>query len=71
MLFIVLLNFPNILRPFGENSSRIEGKIGFRCKNIRNWGVTWHQNVNFSEKMGLWVTEHNFLKKCVGPWERL
>ena len=65
-----LSKMSNNFRPFSENSSRLEGKIGFCCENFQKLGVIWRQNVNFSEKWGLWLTAHNF-EKNMGLWVRL
>ncbi len=55
--------FPNILRPFGESSSRFEGKIGFLAKNFKNWASFGVKISIFLKKWRLWVTEYNFLTK--------
>ena len=66
-----LSKFSKIFRPFGENSSRFEGKIGFRCEKFQKLGVIWRQNVNFSEKMGALGDSTQFCEKIWGLWVRL
>ncbi len=58
-----LSKFSKILRPFGEKSSRFEGKIGFRREKFQKLDVIWRQMSLFLKKWVLWVTAHNFVKR--------